>query len=185
MANPKHQMNSQDMLMIHDLASQVNVNNPNYAANLANGLGEQEGISIYIRAVSKIIESHEKIKLDVEEEKNLKRYRKANEAAQKNADVTNEILYSQKVIGEFVKGFSVVHDEAAKDFMILFLKRFVFLDENLQLFMVTKEKRYLDDNFLMLSRIKQTFEKIMEISKSPKEEKAEAPSEVDNSEVSV
>jgi len=185
MTQQKHQMNSQDMLMIHDLANNTQVKNT-YVEVAANGIDEQGGIKIYLRATDKLEELLKEIKVLYEEFEKLKRQRKESDATAQNVKITLSILDAQKITHEFIRGFSVVHDEVAKEFMLLFLNRFNFLDENLQLFQLNKGKRYLDDNLNMIARIKNTFEKMLEISQNPpKNSDDDTVKEVESSEVSV
>ena len=79
--------------------------------------------------------------------------------------MTNLIIPAQNICTEFIKGFSVLHenDESAKQFMEILFERFQFLEQRINMYHILVKMTYYEDACIMIDRILKTFEKMLSI----------------------
>lgn len=123
-----------------------------------------DGLAIYSKAISKIRENTISTQPFVDIYlKNHKALRPESMDLKKNAQLQIIELCSKNkaILAEFIKNFSVVHDEVAKDLMILLLKRFEYMSTELDMFLINYDSVYLNNVVNMSDRCLHTFSKML------------------------
>lgn len=139
------------------------------------------GMNIYLKSVDKLKSLFTESKSESEKYVKLKAS-KPNEASKHHLELTHKILKIKEIIDVFLKGFAVVQDEESKDFMILLHNRFNFLKDNTDLFYITQNPKYMSEIELILGRLENTFQKMLEILKTSG---SEASQEIKNAKLNV
>lgn len=149
-------------LFLHSLSENTKSTKP--PANESN-LNAEDGIKIYLKAVEKIslsIDESEKLLNDYLKIKN--RPSEVEKAVKLKFEFTMKVDKARSIIEEFLRGLSVVHDLAAKEFMELLYNRFLFLSQNLELYYLTQKVSYLKDIRIMLKRLEESFTQMLDIT---------------------
>jgi hypothetical protein len=151
------------MVMLHDLSFQDKAVYKN--DNVNKCINSRDGIVIYLKAVSRIESDFHQIESLVAKHNKLKNLdaNAREEARQALNEVTPLYLKLNDILNEFIRAFSVAHDEVAVDFIKLFYHRFEFLSERLNFYYINHNKSYAADFKTMLLRVRNTFEKFLEI----------------------
>ena len=171
-------INTYDMINMHSFVQEAN--DKSYH-NIEEYIDSEGGIGIYLKSVAKLKSLFTEAKAEADKYTKLKSS-KSSDASKHHLELTHKILKIKEIIEVFLKGFAVVQDEASKDFMILLHNRFSFLKDNTDLFYITQNPKYMAEIELILSRLENTFQKMLEILKSSG---SEAVKEIKNAKLNV
>lgn len=155
-------INTYDMISMHSFVQEANDKAYNKVEEYIDSIG---GMNIYLKSIDKLKTLFSESKSEAEKYTKLKSS-KSNDASKHHLELTHKILKIKEIIEVFLKGFAVVQDEASKDFMILLHNRFSFLKDNTDLFYITQNPKYMAEIEVLLGRLENTFERMLEILKT-------------------
>ncbi|MFI4983634.1 MAG: hypothetical protein ACHP6I_00355 [Rickettsiales bacterium] len=149
-------------LFLHSLSQSVKP--AKHTANESN-LNAEDGIKIYLKAVEKIVMALDESEKLVNEYNKIKgRPSEADRAATMLAEFIQKLQKPRDIIEEFLHGLAVVHNMDAKDLMELLHNRFSFINQNLELYTITRKISYLKDMRIVLTRLNDDFVQMLNIT---------------------
>jgi hypothetical protein len=175
------------MLMMREFANADKATKHQHAANQST-LTPKDGIKIYIKAVQKLATELEQLKVMTEnynKKKNASNFKVKDEARKIHLEMTLKTNSMMEIIEEFIQAFAVVHDLDAKDFMSLLYYRFTFIKDNLDLLFITNKISYVNDIKIVLNRLVQTFEKMLESLETASEDESSNLTDEEKTQLSV
>lgn len=118
-----------------------------------------DGINIYLRAVAKLLELTETIVQDI----NKLTGRNTDTEIKLKAKIAEDYLKFKSICEEFLKGFSVVHDESIKDAAFLIYRTFSFLLTQIDIIFISKKVEHANQIKHYLEKLETLFNQMRDI----------------------
>lgn len=129
-------------------------------------ISPKAGVDIYIRAVDKIangIKDIAELTTKIAKLNNSPSSKDKADIPALKQSLTEQYLKMREIIDEFIKGFSLAHDDQVKELMSLFYRGFSNVSEHLDLGYITGKSTYYQEALNRLEQTRSLFTQMLEL----------------------
>lgn len=140
-------------------SEQDNTKTSTYGQSLVVNVDPIDGINIYLKALAKLLEILDVLETNISQLSG----RNTDKEIQLRAKIAEDYLKFKAICEEFLKGFSVVHDESIKDVAFLIYRTFSFLLTQIDLVYISKKLEHTASIKHYISKLEELFNQMLGI----------------------
>lgn len=152
-----------------------NTKTSTYGQNLVVSVDPIDGVNIYLKALTKLSELLNSLEQNIAQLSG----RNTDKEVQLRSKIAEDYLKFKAICEEFLKGFSVVHDESIKDAAFLIYRTFSFLLTQIDLVYISKKLEHTAPIKHYIGKLEELFNQMLGIL-SPESKVTTSQDEVNN-----